>query len=115
MRKRIIPIVLTVLLLSAFALTLGCTKGELPVPTEAPKATEPPRLSDMTEEECRAFLSGHGIEIPAEIAKDLKVKELFMQLEEDPERQYFLSAFDIEDFIEDVRLLVKEYYGIKDD
>ncbi len=115
MKKKSISLLylITSVFLLAF-LSLGCTGGR-PSATEPPKATEPPRLSDMTEEECRAFLSEHGIEIPAEIAKDLKVKELFMQLEEDPERQYFLSSVDVEDFTEEVRCLIKDYYGIKDD
>lgn len=41
------------------------------------------QLSSLSEEECRQFLSNQGITIPKEL-EDIKVKELFAQIEADP-------------------------------
>ncbi len=115
MNKKVLSTFAAAVCLAALLMSLGCTGGR-PNATEPPEATEPPKLSEMTEEECRAFLSEHGIEIPAEAAQSASIKGLFAELEEDPDREYFFSAFVmLTDFTEEVKALVKEYYGIEND
>lgn len=76
------------------------------------KIAEKPKLSSMTEEECRQFLAEKGVAIPAELGEDYNVKWLIAHYEEYPEIEIVASYTPAHVLYESVWMAVLEYYGI---
>ena len=77
-------------------------------------ATEPkdkPLLSSLSEEECRQVLADYGVTIPEKFS-DTTIKSMFAQFEEDPDMPIVLGWTDLANFSEEVRAVVKAYYGL---
>lgn len=76
-----------------------------------PEDENPVRLSSLDDEQCRVFLAEQGVSIPEEL-NDINLPELFSALEEDADAYGAIEWPTLHFFIEDVRAVVKAYYGI---
>lgn len=72
---------------------------------------EKPLLSSLSEEECRQVLADYGVTIPEKFS-DTTIKSMFAQFEEDPDMAIVLGWTDLANFSEEVRAVVKAYYGL---
>jgi len=68
-------------------------------------------LSSLDNEECREFLKKQGVSIPKEL-NDIDLPALFADLESNPNMSVSLGWTTLANFIEEVRTVVKAYYGI---
>lgn len=71
------------------------------------------KLSDLTEEECRLFLSESKIEIPSFLSKSINVKELIRTIENNPSIVFTVNHTVVYNFLENVKSIVNKYHGIK--
>lgn len=87
--------------------------GSIPASAETSShiETDLPLLSSFTDEQCSAFLLTHGVSIPEELV-NIDIPELFAMLEDNPDMVIALGSTTLAGFIEAVRVVVKEYYGI---
>ncbi len=69
------------------------------------------KLSTMSEEDCRKFLSEAGVEVPPQL-EDIKTLSLVKTYEDDPDRYFVVSWTVLLDFYDNVRDVVREYYGL---
>lgn len=89
----------------------------LPAPTQTePEPTTLPRLSQMTEEECIAFIKASEIPIPNGLDKGESfgafVKRIITAAENDPNSFYGgYSSPGLNEFANAIVALVNEYYG----
>lgn len=71
-------------------------------------------LSSLDENGCVEFLAFMGVSIPKEFSDRANIgsmaKNLITELESDPDRIYAIGSTVAYDFIEDVRMAVKEYH-----
>ncbi len=70
------------------------------------------QLSSLSEEECRQFLLNQGVTIPKEL-ENIKVKELFAQIEADPYKEILVNWSVIRNFHDAICAVVMEYYGLQ--
>lgn len=73
-------------------------------------------LSELTEEECLAFIASKGLEIPENMISPYNgelVKYLITRSEQYPQSNFgTISATFVMEFGEKVRAIVNEYYGV---
>ncbi|MHB8061747.1 MAG: hypothetical protein ACYDG2_03800 [Ruminiclostridium sp.] len=73
------------------------------------------KLSELSEDECLAFISSRGIDIPAGLdTENIRafVKEIISQSEKNPQSPGGYSYTATMEFAEDIRKAVNEYYGV---
>ena len=63
------------------------------------------------EKECRQVLADYGVTIPEKFS-DTTIKSMFAQFEEDPDMAIVLGWTDLANLSEEVRAVVKAYYGL---
>lgn len=71
--------------------------------------TQKTRLSSLTKEECTQFLEDMGVTIPDEVDEEFDYQRIIVELEKNPDKMYFMSKPATIDFIENIRVAVKEY------
>lgn len=80
--------------------------------TTVPTPTQRPKLSSLSREECIAFFEENGVVIPEALSR-VDILEIVGELEEEPDKIYVISWTVFYDFIEEVRAVVKDYYGFE--
>ena len=71
------------------------------------------KLSQMSEEDCVNFIKSRNIKIPDDFDNEKIgsfIKEIIIDLEEDPEKMYVISYSVAFYFIEEIREAVIDYY-----
>lgn len=69
------------------------------------------RLSSLNVEECKAFLTEQGVTIPENLS-NFDFPSLFADLEKDPDMSVVVGWTPVADLIDEIRDVVKDYYGI---
>ena len=74
------------------------------------------KLSDMSEMECFEFIKAQGVEIPSDYEDETIwapfVKQTILQVEYDPYCVFLYSYTVTENFAENIRTIVNDYYGV---
>lgn len=101
-----------VLFVTAFVVLICVILFFIIRPFEKKKA----RLSSLDENECLMFLQDMGVTIPDELRNRNNlgsiVKQIISELEKNPDLQKTASYSVAEEFVEDIRRAVKQYYGL---
>ena len=102
----------TVALFLAILLTFAmCFTGSAVETNETQK-----RLSELSEEECLAFIMSQGLEIPEEL-KDYQslsafVKNVIVTIENNPHHQFVINYVVTYEFANQIKAIVNDYYGV---
>ncbi len=114
MKKKKIKNIRLVLLLPLLAFTFISSKNS--VGAKAQEIASATALSQMSEEECLAFVERNGVNIPDEFADSPKlgnlVKNIIRQVDKNPEHEFSYNYHITLDFAEDIKALVNNYRGI---
>lgn len=74
------------------------------------------RLSELSEEECIAFIKSRGLQIPDTLANYSSlgtfIKNIIVTIEEDPHYQFVINYPVTYEFANQIKALVNDYYGV---
>ena len=84
----------------------------IPDDSRSPTLMGKPRLSLMSDEECKQFLIDAGVSIPTKAAENNPFKYLFWMHEQDPNYTVAVSWTIMADFYDAMRIAISEYYGM---
>lgn len=73
-------------------------------------------LSELSDEECVAFLKSHGVEIPNIYEDEIMcvpfARTVIIYVEEDPNAEFIFNYHVLEEFANDIKIAVNQYYGV---
>lgn len=96
-------------LLVCLILSLGANPAEA---TDLQERDNTVLLSSLNDAQCRAILLEYGVSVPEEL-KNIDLPGLFRRIEKDPDREYSFGWVTLADFVEEVKTVVKAYYGLE--
>lgn len=72
-------------------------------------------LSELSDEECLAFIKAQGVSIPNIYEEEIQcvpfVRAIIQRVEENPQNNFIFNYHVLEDFANDIQTVVNEYYG----